>query len=63
MKLIKRIFRCLFWKREFNKQEFNKAFPQGSLFITYLKNQKFPYGKWKCLGKDIKGAYVYERVK
>ena len=63
MKLIKRILDCIFWKRSFDKEKFNSAFPEGSLFVTYLKNQKFPYGKWIYLGADVKGAHVYERIK
>ena len=45
-----------------NKKAFDKAWPVGSHYLTHLK-QKFPYGKWKYLGKDQRGFYLYERIK
>jgi hypothetical protein len=45
-----------------NKKAFDKAYPVGSHYLTHLK-QKFPYGKWKYLGKDQHGFYLYERTK
>ena len=45
-----------------NKKTFDKAWPVGSHYLTHLK-QKFPYGKWKYLGKDQRGFYLYERIK
>lgn len=45
-----------------NKKAFDKAWPVGSHYLTHLK-QKFPYGKWKYLGKEQRGFYLYERIK
>ena len=45
-----------------NKKAFDKAWPVGSHYLTHLK-QKFPYGKWKLLGQNQNGFYLYERIK
>lgn len=45
-----------------NKKAFNKAHPVGFTFSTKLK-QRFPYGKWKLLGKDQNDCFIYERLK
>ena len=45
-----------------NKKIFDRSHPVGCTFSTKLK-QKFPYGKWKYLGKDQNGFYLYERIK
>lgn len=45
-----------------NKKAFDKAWPVGSHYLTHLK-QKIPHGKWKLLGKDQNGFYLYERIK
>lgn len=45
-----------------NKKAFDKAWPVGSHYLTHLK-QKFPYGKWKLLGQNQHGFYLYERTK
>lgn len=50
-------------RRKEKKKRFDKAFPQWSIFRTMLRNQKFPYGKWKYLGKDVSGEHLFERVK
>lgn len=44
------------------KESFDKIYPVGALFRTRIE-QKFPYGKWKLLGKDQHGCYLYERTK
>lgn len=44
------------------RKSFNKAYPAGALFTTRIE-QKFPYGKWKCLGKDQNDRFLYERIK
>lgn len=49
-------------KRHKNKVRFNKVHPVGTLFTTRIE-QKFPYGRWKYLGKDQQGYYLYERIK
>ena len=49
-------------KRHKNKVRFNKVHPVGFTFSTKYK-QEFPYGKWKFLGKDQHGFYIYERTK
>lgn len=51
-----------FKKRHKNKVRFNKVHPVGTLFTTHVE-QEFPYGKWKYLGKDQQGYYLYERIK
>ena len=53
------------WIRERNEkyENFNKQLPVGFIFYTNLKKQKFPYGKWKYLGKNVDGSHLYERVK
>ena len=50
-------------RRKEKKKKFDKAFPQWSIFRTMLRNHKFPYGKWKYLGKDVSGEHLFERVK
>ena len=45
-----------------NKKAFNKVHPVGTLFTTRVE-QKMPFGKWKYLGKDQNGCYLYERIK
>ena len=49
-------------KRQRNKKAFDKAHPVGFTFSTKLK-QRFPYGKWKLLGKDQNDCFIYERIK
>ena len=49
-------------KRQRNKEAFDKAHPVGFTFSTKLK-QRFPYGKWKLLGKDQNDCFIYERLK
>lgn len=49
-------------KRHKNKVRFNKVHPVGTLFTTRVE-QKFPYGKWKLLGQNQHGYYLYERLK
>lgn len=49
-------------KRHKNKVRFNEEYPVGALFTTRVE-QKMPYGKWKFLGKDQHGFYIYERIK
>ena len=49
-------------KRHKNKVRFNEEYPVGALFTTRVE-QKLPYGKWKLLGKDQQGYYLYERIK
>ena len=55
----------LFIYHETNKgfKAFDKAHPVGSFFLAGTKEQKFPYGKWKYLGKDQMGIHIFERVK
>lgn len=53
----------LYNTRKERKKKFDKVFPQWSVFRTMLRNQKFPYGKWKYLGKDVSGEHIFERVK
>ncbi len=53
----------LYKERKEKKKRFDKAFPQWFIFRTMIKNQKFPYGKWKYLGKDVSGEHLFERVK
>lgn len=50
-------------RRKEKKKKFDKSFPQWSIFRTMLRKQKFPYGKWKYLGKDVSGEHIFERVK
>lgn len=50
-------------RRKAKKRTFDKAFPQWFIFRTMIRNQKFPYGKWKYLGKDVSGEHLFERVK
>ena len=59
--LIIDFFKLLELKRE-NKKAFDDAHPVGFTFSTKLK-QKFPYGKWKLLGKDQNDCFIYERIK
>ena len=54
-------FKFLEIKKE-NKKSFDDAHPIGFTFVTNLK-QKFPYGKWKYLGKEQNDCYLYERIK
>lgn len=49
-------------KRHKNKVIFNKEHPVGTLFTTRIE-QKMPYGKWKLLGQNQHGYYLYERIK
>ena len=49
-------------RRQRNKKAFDKAHPIGFTFSTKLK-QRFPYGKWKLLGKDQNDCFIYERLK
>ena len=49
-------------QRQRNKKAFDKAHPVGFTFSTKLK-QRFPYGKWKLLGKDQNDCFIYERIK
>ena len=49
-------------KQHKNKVRFNKAHPVGTLFTTRVE-QEMPFGKWKLLGKDQNGFYLYERTK
>lgn len=49
-------------KRKRNKKVFDREYPIGFTFSTKLK-QRFPYGKWKLLGKDQNNCYLYERIK
>lgn len=53
----------LYNTRKEKKKKFDKAFPQWSVFRTMIRNQKFPYGKWKYLGKDVTGEHIFERLK
>ena len=53
----------LYKERKEKKKKFDKAFPQWSIFRTMLRKQKFPYGKWRYLGKDVSGEHLFERVK
>ena len=50
-------------RRKEKKKMFDKAFPQWFIFRTMIRKQKFPYGKWKYLGKDVSGEHLFERVK
>lgn len=50
-------------RRKAKKRKFDKAFPQWFIFRTMIRKQKFPYGKWKYLGKDVSGEHLFERVK
>lgn len=49
-------------KRYKNKVRFNEEYPVGTLFTTRVE-QKMPYGKWKLLGQNQHGFYLYERTK
>ena len=49
-------------KRHKNKARFNEEYPVGALFTTCVE-QKMPYGKWKLLGQNQHGDYLYERIK
>ena len=54
------------WVRDKKEEKyilFDKEYPVGSFFFADIADQKFPYGKWKCLGRNIDGTYVFERVK
>ena len=53
---------CAIAQRQRNKKAFDKAHPVGFTFSTKLK-QRFPYGKWKLLGKDQNDCFIYERIK
>ena len=53
---------CAIAQRQRNKKAFDKAHPVGFTFSTKLK-QRFPYGKWKLLGKDQNNYFIYERIK
>ena len=53
---------CAIAQRQRNKKAFDKAHPVGFTFSTKLK-QRFPYGKWKLLGKDQNDCFIYERLK
>ena len=53
----------LFQKNRKRKHDFNKLYPTGSFYFSYLKKRKFPCGKWEYLGKDQNNKYVYERTK
>ena len=53
---------CVIAQRQRNKKAFDKAHPVGFTFSTKLK-QRFPYGKWKLLGKDQNDCFIYERIK
>ena len=53
---------CAIVRRQRNKKAFDKVHPIGFTFSTKLK-QRFPYGKWKLLGKDQNDCFIYERLK
>ena len=53
---------CAIAQKQRNKKAFDKAHPVGFTFSTKLK-QRFPYGKWKLLGKDQNDCFIYERIK
>lgn len=50
-------------KRKRNYEFFNKEHPIGFIFYTRARKQKFLYGKWKYIGVNVDGAYMFERIK
>ena len=49
--------------RKEKKKNFDKKYPQWFIFRTMTRKQKFPYGKWKYLGKNVSGEHLFERIK
>lgn len=50
-------------KRKSNYESFNKEHPVGFIFYTRKRKQRFLYGKWKYIGVNVDGAYMFERIK
>lgn len=51
-------------KKIINKDFLNEIYPIGSIFIRRYKVKKpMPYFKWKFIGMNIYGDYLYKRVK
>lgn len=46
-----------------NEELFDIAYPVGSVFITKLKEQEFPYGEWEWEFMDVSGFHYFKRVK
>ena len=44
------------------RREYNKQYPVGFTRKSETKKPFF-YGKWKFLGKDQNGYYLFERIK
>lgn len=49
-------------KRKQDKKAFDKTYPVEYMCST-MEKRKFKYGKWKFVGKDQNGFYLYERIK
>ena len=51
------------YQRKENKKAFDEAYPVGSTFQTFYKEQRFPYGTWELVGINTDNSYIFERIK